>query len=197
MINKSEAKSSEQFTVIGDSTQKSQSWQVIGDSHSSIAGDHEDPTGSLSSFDNLKKVMTGKRKGKTRAEAFAALDIEKAELLSTGEIRLPNGKIIGHRNFKHIYRQRLRLPDDREQVVINKLALEYRRIQKELTGGNKIAGGGSLMVYQGGALKQRIDPDLVRAQKKMEDRAKKDRLVAGMNQNRLMFYFVDRANNTI
>lgn len=53
------------------------------------------------------------------------------------------------------------------------------------------------MVYQGGALKQRIDPDLVRAQKKIEDRAKKDRLVAGMNQNRLMFYFVDRANNTI
>lgn len=115
---------------------------MIGDSHSSIAGDHEDPTGSLSSFDNLKKVMTGKRKGKTRAEAFADLDIEKAELLSTGEIRLPNGKIIGHRNFKHIYRQKLKLPDDREQVVINKLAIEYRRIQKELTGGNKIGGGG-------------------------------------------------------
>lgn len=130
MINQSEAKSSEQFTVIADSAQKSQSWQVIGDSHSSIAGDHEDPNGSISSFDNLKKVITGKRKGKTRAEAFAALDIEKAELLSTGEIRLPNGKIIGHRNFKHIYRQKLKLPDDREQVIINKLAIEYRRIQK-------------------------------------------------------------------
>ena len=40
---------------------------------------------------------------------------------------MPNGKIIGHRDFKHVYRQRLRLPDEREQVVINKLALEYRK----------------------------------------------------------------------
>lgn len=129
VINQSQAPSSEQFTVIGDSAHKSQSWQVIGDSHSSIAGDQEDPAGSLSSFDNLKKVMTGKRKGKTRAEAFADLDIEKAELLSTGEIKLPNGKIIGHRSFKHIYKQRLRIEDDREQVVINKLAIEYRRLR--------------------------------------------------------------------
>lgn len=73
-------------------------------------------------------MIKGKRKGKTRQEAFAELDIEKAELLDTGEIRLPNGKIIGHRNYKHIYRQRLRLPDDRESVVINKLAIEYRRL---------------------------------------------------------------------
>ena len=51
------------------------------------------------------------RKGKTRMEAFAALDIEKAELMSTKEIRLPSGKIIGHRDHKHIYRQRTRLPD--------------------------------------------------------------------------------------
>lgn len=114
--------------MIDKSGQKSQSWQVIGDSHSSIAGEHDDLTGSLSSFDNLKKVMTGKRKGKTRQEAFADLDIEQVELLETGEIKLPNGKIIGHRKFRHIYKQKMRLPDDREQVIINKLAVEYRRI---------------------------------------------------------------------
>lgn len=72
--------------------------------------------------------MTGKRKGKTRQEAFADLDIEQVELLETGEIKLPNGKIIGHRKFRHIYKQKMRLPDDREQVIINKLAVEYRRI---------------------------------------------------------------------
>ena len=77
---------------------------MIGESHSSIAGDQDDLTGSLSSFDNLKKVITGKRKGKTRQEAYAALDIEKVELMDTGEIKLPNGKIIGHRQYKHIYR---------------------------------------------------------------------------------------------
>jgi len=48
--------------------------------------------------------------------------------MSTNEIRLPSGKIIGHRDHKHIYRQRTRLPDQREAVVINKLALEYRRM---------------------------------------------------------------------
>ena len=103
--------------------------------------------GSLSSYDNLKKVISNKRKGKSRLEAFNALDIEKAELLDNGEIRLPSGKIIGHRDYRHIYKQRTRLPDDREQVVINKLAIEYRRMQKELTGGSM--HNGTLMRAQG------------------------------------------------
>lgn len=62
-------------------------------------------------------------------QAFQQLDIKKAELLPTGEIKLPNGKIIGHRNFRHIYKQRPKLPDQREAVVINKMAIEYRRMQ--------------------------------------------------------------------
>lgn len=134
---------SEQFTVI-DTAQNSKSWQVIGDSHSSIAGgtEHDDP--SLSSFDNLKKVITGKRKGKTRQEAFQALDIEKVELLDTGELKLPNGKIIGHRQYRHIYKQKLKLPDDREQVVINKLAIEYRRMQQAINGVPKT---GQVVLY--------------------------------------------------
>ena len=78
--------------------------------------------------------MHGKRTGKTRKEAFENLDIKKAELLSTGEIKLPNGKIIGHRDYKHIYRQRTRLPDQREAIVINKLALEYRKAKQEENG---------------------------------------------------------------
>ena len=62
------------------------------------------------------------------------MDIQKAELMSTGEIRLPNGKIIGHRDYRHIYRQRTRLPDQREAIVINKLALEYRKMRAEENG---------------------------------------------------------------
>jgi hypothetical protein len=42
---------------------------------------------------------------------------------------LSNGKIIGHRDFKHVYRQKLKVPDEREQVVIAKLALEYRMLK--------------------------------------------------------------------
>lgn len=47
-------------------------------------------------------------------------------MLPSGELKLANGKVIGHRDYKHVYRQKLRLPDEREAVVINKLALEYR-----------------------------------------------------------------------
>ena len=52
--------------------------------------------------------------GKTRMEAFKELDIEPVELLPSGELKLPSGKVIGHRDYKHIYRQRLRPPDMRE-----------------------------------------------------------------------------------
>jgi hypothetical protein len=71
-------------------------------------------------------MNTIKKKGKGRLEAFNELNVEPVELLSTGELKLANGKIIGHRDYKHIYRQKIKLPDEREQVVINKLALEYR-----------------------------------------------------------------------
>ena len=106
---------------------------MIGDSASSIADDKSRGASSYKSA--LENVIrnSGKR-GKTRQEAFANLDIQKAELMSTGEIRLPNGKIIGHRDYRHIYRQRTRLPDQREAVVINKLALEYRKMRAEESG---------------------------------------------------------------
>lgn len=143
---------------------------MIGDSHSSIAEGDDELQGSLSSFDNLKKVISGKRKGKTRQEAFAQLDIEKAELLDTGEIRLPSGKIIGHRNFKHIYKQRVKLPDDREAVVINKLALEYRRLQKQIEGTKN---EGQLVLAKSGVMKP-IDKDYERERSKIHAVQKRD-----------------------
>jgi hypothetical protein len=48
--------------------------------------------------------MQGKKKGKTRAEAFAELDIKPVEILPGGELKLPSGKVIGHRDYKYIYR---------------------------------------------------------------------------------------------
>lgn len=37
-------------------------------------------------------------------EAFQELNFEAVELLPTGELKLANGKLIGHRDYKHIYR---------------------------------------------------------------------------------------------
>ena len=62
------------------------------------------------------------------------LNVKPAELLETGEILLGNGKIIGTRSLKFIYKQRFRLQDTREAIVLNKLALEYRKIRMITNG---------------------------------------------------------------
>jgi uncharacterized protein YlzI (FlbEa/FlbD family) len=49
-------------------------------------------------------MNTVQKKGKGRQEAFNALNIDPVELLPTGELKLSNGKIIGHRDYKHVYR---------------------------------------------------------------------------------------------
>lgn len=72
---------------------------------------------------------------KTREEARLGLNIKQAELLDSGEIKLGSGKIIGHRQFAYIYKQKWRLPDKREAVLVNKLSLEYRRIRAITNGG--------------------------------------------------------------
>ena len=63
------------------------------------------------------------------------MNIKAAELLETGEIKLGNGKIIGNRELKYIYKQKFRMPDTREAVLINKLALEYRKIRSIAVSG--------------------------------------------------------------
>ena len=78
--------------------------EVIGDSASSIAANSKTGKSMSSHSSAIAQALKSGKKGKTRAEAFANLDIKQAELLSTGEIKLPNGKIIGHRDYRHIYR---------------------------------------------------------------------------------------------
>ena len=70
----------------------------------------------------------------TREEVMLGLKIKPAQLLDTGEVLLGNGKIIGTRALKYVYKQRFRFPDQREAVVVNKLALEYRKIQAITNG---------------------------------------------------------------
>lgn len=118
----------ESFEII-DASQKSQtteSFTVVDkmneDESSITAGSNTEDTPSVGSTFDMAKVKQGRKKtGMTRQEAFDALDIEKPELLSTGEVRLPSGKVLGHRRYKHIYAQGVRLPDERESIVIGKL----------------------------------------------------------------------------
>ena len=87
--------------------------------------------------DSLSSVkLEANKKHVTREEAMLGLKVKQAELLDTGEIRLGNGKIIGTRELKYIYKQKFRLPDKREAVIVNKLSLEYRRLNA-LTNGDE------------------------------------------------------------
>lgn len=135
--------------------------------------------------------MHGQRKGKTRKEAYENLDIKKAELLPTGEIKLPNGKIIGHRNYRHMYRQRRILPDEREAIVINKLALEYRRAKAEENGVVMVStrGMGRMAVNE-----QRADEAKNgKAMQKHQKKAAMDHMQVGWkNSKTMMTFFRDR-----
>lgn len=103
------------------------------ESISSIQGKDKDCPDSSSqhSFGPRKPGKTGK----TREEVFLGLKIRKAELLPSGEVRLGNGKIIGTRKWRYLYKQRPRPVDDREAVIINKIALEYRKLRALQNGG--------------------------------------------------------------
>jgi len=119
------------------------------------------------------------------------LDIKKAELLHTGEIRLPNGKIIGHRDHRHIYRQRTKLPDQREAIVINKLALDYRRTQQQ-EAGVKVKPSQMMAVKHRN--EQKVDERKNgRAMWKFIHRAQRDHMQIGWkNSKTMMTFFVDR-----
>jgi pre-60S factor REI1 len=105
----------------------------------------------------------GTKKGLTREEAILGLKIKPAQLLDTGEVLLGNGRIIGARSLKYIYRQRFRPTDNREAVVVNKLSLEYRRI-KAITNGEEAPQFGRIsqevISHQVASWKKQIAKDL-------------------------------------
>ena len=49
------------------------------------------------------KVRDGAN-GKTREEVILGLNVKKAELLSTGEVKLGNGRILGTRKWHYLYK---------------------------------------------------------------------------------------------
>ena len=83
---------------------------------------------SLSSMTEGEKQKT-KYQGMTKDEVLLGLKVKKAERLHTGEVKLGNGKVMGIRKFHYIYKQKPKLPDTREAVLVNKIALEYRQMR--------------------------------------------------------------------
>ena len=88
---------------------------------------------SLSSMTEGDKQKT-KYQGMTKDEVLLGLKVKKAERLHTGEVKLGNGKVMGIRKFHYIYKQKPKLPDTREAVLVNKIALEYRQMRAIQSG---------------------------------------------------------------
>ena len=82
---------------------KSASFQIV-DSHSQTSSIKDNPNKSESASDlGLLGVMIGKKgKGKSRTEAIHELNIKPIEMLSTGELKLPSGRVILHRDYWYI-----------------------------------------------------------------------------------------------
>ena len=90
----------------GTGSQKVGQSEEEKNSSSSFADVSAAPKSNDFGIESLSSIKSKKSKasGKTREEVFLGLDIKKAELMSTGEVRLGNGKIMGHRKHNKIYK---------------------------------------------------------------------------------------------
>lgn len=123
---------SESFEIVDKESSPSKGYVVVNQPGAT----ESDASIVDSTISGKPKFVERKGTGVTRDEAFVHLDIKKAKFNSYGEILLGNGKILGHRQFAYIYKQKPRLPDTRECVVINKIALEYRKLRMIANGGH-------------------------------------------------------------
>ena len=93
---------------------------------------HNEEIKSLAAEGNLAENELAKlleRRKKHRFDYEKVNDAyKKVEVLETGEIKLPSGKVIGHRQWAREYKQRLSLRDEKEQMVMQKLGIEYGKL---------------------------------------------------------------------
>lgn len=152
----------------------------------STEGD-DDGIESLSSIQSNPTKPKGDNK--TREEAFLGLNIKKAKLLPSGEVLLGNGKIMGTRQFHYIYKQKPRLPDTREAVLINKMALQYRRLRAIQEAGGKSAN----QIQRAYMSKEEKAADIMsfKGRQRWEKHHQKKSLKTGMQASICQHYFVD------
>lgn len=92
----------------------------------------EEEIKALAAKSNLSEAEVTKlleRRKKNRFDYHNVNDTyKKAIVLDTGEVKLPTGKIIGHRQWAREYKQKLNLKDAKEQMVVQKLSIEYKKL---------------------------------------------------------------------
>ena len=130
---KEDQKTDSAFSIISDSQGKTSGFQNITEGSAKKEDHLDDGLSSIKGGESLDG--RNKKRGMTKEELMLGLKIKPAQLLDTGEVLLGNGRTIGSRALKYLYKQRFRFPDSRESVVVNKVALEYRKI-KAISNGS-------------------------------------------------------------
>jgi hypothetical protein len=99
------------------------------------------------------------------------------------ELILPDGRVIGHRQYLRYYKQRYAPEDTRQSVVASKLSLEYQN----MGGGGGATSSSSLIIARGQHQFLSRLAMKTRAPEKAFERAQKLRdLRVGMTTNKLI-----------
>lgn len=124
-------------------------------------------------------------------------NLRKVKVLSTGELRLPSGRIAGHRDYLRFYKQSLKA--DKEETALAPMmrdrAMHRRQIEMQqgmlakFTGKNDAT---QLMIQNYGQIIGRMRKIMEKGNKRLIRLQKTQFLKFGVRNHKLMTYFVDR-----
>lgn len=123
--------------------------------------------------------------------------LRKAKITSTGELLLPSGKIVGHRDYKRFYKQKLNQVSETPQEKVlrdQRMEISNMRMQKWLvakfSGDANPNASGAMLLKQYKTLCKRIKMKADKINLNMRHQEKKRYVRLG--QNTFRKYFVDR-----
>lgn len=123
--------------------------------------------------------------------------LRRAKVLSTGELRLPSGKIAGHRDYIRYYKQKLKIEKEEHphRALMRDRAMQRRFI--ELQQGLVARAFGTndatqLMIRNYGNLLGRMKKQIDKLNKRHKRYRKLRWVQLGVSHNKLMHHFKDR-----
>lgn len=174
---------------IGDDKVKAIKSQAEGD------GEWEDVESGDGEDSEITEGGDGVKKEKKAKNEFYTL--RKAKILSTGELRLPSGRIAGHRDYIRFYKQSLKVDKEENpyQALMRDRAMQRTFIQMQMGTIAKMSGQNDatqLMVQNYGALIGRMKKKIERSHHRYTRLFKHQYVALGVSHNKLQHHFVDR-----
>jgi len=146
---KESVSSDSSFAIIDKPSTESEATPMIDEEMKSLAAES-----NMTESEVMKLLV---RRKKNRFDYQKVNDSnQNATVNDTGEIHLPNGKIIGHRQWAREYKQKIQMRDVAEQLIIRKLGIEYKKMGAGNTQIQKSFNREKMRLYKSGAKKNYI-----------------------------------------